>query len=115
MCCSRLYGGAWQVMAVVQRGVAESTTQLRTHCTRVLSQLDGCDAGCWRLYGGAWQFMAVMQRAAEGLASLSPPATPRAARPPEATPTPSSASFIYFVDKLPPGCVSQLAGRNVAA
>jgi len=47
--------------------------------------------GCWRLYGGAWQLLAVVQRVAEGLASLSPPATPRAARPPEAATTPSSA------------------------
>lgn len=34
-------------------------------------------AGCWRLYGGAWQFLTVLQRAADGLASLSPPTTPR--------------------------------------
>lgn len=53
--------------------------------------------GCWRLYGGAWQLLAVMQRAAEGLASLSPPATPRAAHHPEAPPaTPPSSTCCSF-------------------
>lgn len=76
--------------------------------------------GCWRLYGGAWQLLAVMQRAAEGLASLSPPATPRATHHPEAPPATPPSSLMRVLEALeatsaPPSPEEAAAAARAAA